>query len=273
MPMETKSFDTRDLWNVMPVTGVLLLVLAATSPAEANERLFTYTNETPVLQAGQVEIEPWFTSSMGRERYYHRLDHRMELEWGLGKRVQTAVYLNFHAQAEDDGSAIVKETKFRGFSHEFKFALSDPVADPFGVGLYVEYGIQAHEYEVEGKVLLDKAVGPVLLAFNAVGEAEIKPQADGAEAEIEGKLIFLFGTSFRLSDHVQLGFEIRELNVFEGRETELALLSAGPALSISGERVWFAATVLPQIVDLHTKGRNLDDAEHVEARMLFGVHL
>ncbi len=218
--------------------------------AGASERLFTYTNQTPVLQAGQVEIEPSFTSQIGRKSYYHRLDHRMELEWGLGKNIQTAVYLNFRAQAHDDGAAMVKETKFRGFSHEFKFALSDPVADPLGVGLYVEYGIQAHEYELEAKVLLDKAVGPVLLAFNAVGEVEIKPQAGGADPELEGKLIILFGTSFRLSDHVHLGFELRELNVFEHGEVELALLSAGPALSITGERAWFAATVLPQILDL-----------------------
>jgi hypothetical protein len=247
--------------------------LANTVPAGANERQFTYTYQTPVLPGGQVEIEPWFTSQIGRERYYHRLDHRMELEWGLGKNVQTAVYLNFRAQAEDDGAEIVKETKFRGFSHEFKFALSDPVADPLGVGLYLEYGVQAHEYELEGKVLLDKAVGPVLLAFNVVGEVELKPQAAGADLEVEGKLIFLFGTSFRLSDHVHLGFEIRELNVFEHGEAELALLSAGPSLSIAGERAWFAATVLPQIVDLHAKDRNLEDAEHLEARLLFGIHL
>ncbi len=265
---------------VLPSSGVPLVVAlvivfvgAASLPAGANERLFTYTYETPVLQKGQVEIEPWFTSQIGRDHYYHRLDHRMELEWGLGKNVQTAVYLNFRAQAEDDGTEIVKETKFRGFSHEFKFALSDPVADPIGLALYAEYGIQAHEYELEGKVLLDKAVGPVLFAFNAVGEVEFKPQADGADPEVEGKLIFLFGASFRLSDHVHLGFEIRELNVFEHGETELALLSAGPALSIAGERAWFAATVLPQIVDLHTKERNLENAEHIEARMLFGIHL
>ena len=249
------------------------IVFSIALPAGANERLFTYTYETPVLQAGQVEIEPWFTSKMGRDAYYHRLDHRMEIEWGLGKNVQSAVYLNFRAQAADDGTAIVKETKFRGFSHEFKFALSDPVADPLGVGLYVEYGIQAHEYELEAKVLLDKAIGPVLLAFNAVGEAEIKPQAGGADPQVEGKLIFAFGTSFRLSNHVHLGFEIRELNVFEGGTPELALLSAGPALNIGGERAWFAATVLPQIVDLQAGTRNLDSAEQVEARMLFGIHL
>ena len=259
----------------LPTLTVVCVTFASSmaNPARANERLFTYTYETPVLQRGQVEIEPWFTSKIGRDRYYHRLDHRMELEWGLGKNIQTALYLNFRAQAEDDGSAIVKETKFRGFSHEFKFALSDPVADPLGVGLYVEYGVQAHEYEIEGKVLLDKAIGPVLLAFNAVGEVEIKPQGGGEDPEVEGKLIVLFGTSFRLSDHVHLGFEVRELNVFADGEIELALLSAGPALSIAGERAWFAATVLPQIVDLHAKGRNLDSAEQIEARLLFGIHL
>ncbi len=255
-----------------------LLLLAATllswtSPARCNERAFAYTYETPVLELGQVEIEPWFTSSMGRDAYYMRLDHRMELEWGLGRGVQSALYLNFRAQAHDDGTAMAKETKFRGFSHEFKFALSDPYTDPLGVGLYVEYGVQAHEFELEGKVLLDKEIGPVLLAFNAVGEAELKPQALGEDPEVEAKLIFLLGASFKISDRVRLGLEVRELNVFEHGEAELALLNAGPAVSINGGRVWFAGAVLPQITDFVHGGHNMESAEAVEARLLFGMHL
>jgi hypothetical protein len=254
------------------VLAALLSIGFVAGPAFAGERAFTYTHETPVLQPGQLEIEPWLTSKMGRDRYYFRLDHRLELEWGIAEHVQTALYLNFRAQAEHDGTELVKETKFRGFSHEFKFALTDPVADPLGLGLYVEYGVQPHEFEFEGKVLLDKVVGPVILAFNVVGEVEIKPDP-GDDPEIEGVLEFLFGTSFRLSPHFFLGAEVRELNAFHGADLELALLSAGPALSIRGERVWFALTVLPQIVDLKAGGRNHSSAEIMEARMLFGLHL
>jgi len=250
----------------------ILLIGSVTGPAFGGERAFTYTHETPVLQPGQVEIEPWLTSKIGRDHYYFRLDHRMELEWGIAEHVQTALYINFRAQAEDDGTGLVKETKFRGFSHEFKFALTDPVADPLGLGLYVEYGVQPHEFELEGKVLLDKVVGPAILAFNIIGEVEIKPDP-GADPEIEGVLEFLFGTSFRLAPHFYLGLELRELNAFHGPDLELALLSAGPALSIRGQRAWFALTVLPQIVDLKAGGRNHDSAEIIEVRMLFGLHL
>ncbi len=253
--------------------ATLLLVGVLPSTAQASDRRFTYTYESPVLQKGMVELEPWFTAKMGRDTYYFRLDQRIELEWGLGKRVQTAFYLNFRAQAHDDAGVMVKETKFRGFSNEWKFSLLDPVADPIGLGLYVEFGIQPHEVELEAKLLLDKAVGPALLAFNTVGEVEIKPQAGGEAPHVEGKLIFLFGTSFSIGQHFALGFELRELNVFEDGELELALLSAGPALSVRSERVWASLTVLPQIVDLKTRTHRTNDAEWLETRLIFGIHL
>jgi len=265
-PLQTRS--------LIPASALLLAVgLLLPSLAQASDRRFTYTYESPVVQKGTVELEPWFTASMGRDTYYFRLDQRLELEWGLAKGVQTAFYLNFRAQAHDEGGVLVKETAFRGFSNEWKFSLLDPVADPLGLGLYVEFGIQPHEVELEVKLLLDKAVGPALLAFNAVGEVEIKPQAAGQAPEIEGKLIFLFGTSFSLGPHFALGFELRELNVFAGGELKLALLSAGPALHVRGERVWATLTVLPQIVDLKSRTHRTDDAEWLETRLIFGIHL
>ncbi len=253
--------------------ATLLLVGVLPSNAQASERRFTYINESPVLQKGMVEIEPISTVKVGRDTYYFRLDQRLELEWGLGKGVQTAFYLNFRAQAHDEAGVMVKQTKFRGFSNEWKFSLLDPVADPIGLGVYVEFGVQPHEAELEAKLLLDKAIGPVLLAFNAVGEVEVKPQAGGEAPHVEGKLIFLLGTSFNIGKRFSLGFELRELNFFEDGELDLALLSLGPVVSVRGERVWMSLTVLPQIVDFKTRTHRTHDTEWLEARLMFGIHL
>ena len=50
------------------------------------DRLFTYTYQSGVLNSGQREIEVWNTLRAGRENYYSRLDHRTEFEFGLGKK-------------------------------------------------------------------------------------------------------------------------------------------------------------------------------------------
>jgi hypothetical protein len=246
------------------------LLLPAT--VQASDRLFTYTYETPVIQAGQVELEPWLTATVGKDHYYFRLDHRMELEWGIARGVQTALYLNFRVQAEDVAGAMVKETKFRGFSSEWKFSVLDPVADPLGLGLYLEFGVQPHEVEFEAKVLVDKVIGPLVLAFNAVGEAEVKPQAGGAAPEVEGKLIFLLGAGVMIGQHFAIGAEVREMNVFEHGELEHAWLHAGPAVHVRGERVWGTLTVLPQLLDLKSRKHDLESGAALEARLLVGVH-
>ena len=253
---------------------LLLVLLSALLPtaAQAGDRLFTYTYETPVIQPGDVELEPWLTTTLGKDHYYFRLDHRMELEWGIAPGIQTALYLNFRVQAEDVDGTMVKETKFRGFSSEWKFSVLDPVADPLGLGFYLEFGVQPHEVEFEGKVLIDKVIGPVVLAFNAVGEAEIKPQPGGADPEVEAKLIFLLGAAARIGKHFAIGAEIREMNVFEHGELEHAWLHAGPAVHVRGERVWGTLTVLPQLVDLKSGRHDMESGAALEARLLVGVH-
>lgn len=255
------------------LAAVLSIFFLTPGPAEASERVFTYTYETPVIQKGEVEVEPWFTTTIGKDRYYLRLDHRFELEWGLAKHVQTAFYINLRVQAEDLNGSIEPETKFRGFSSEWKFSLSDPVADPLGVGFYVEFGVQAHEFEVEAKLLLDKVIGPVTLAFNAVGEVEIKPQAAGADPEVEGKLIFLFGGSALIGKHFALGAEMRQLNQLEDGELKHAWLHVGPAIHVRSKRVWASLSVLPQLLDLKSGTHDLSSGAALEARLIFGIHL
>ncbi len=266
------SNSHRSCFGALGPLLVTLLVVLSAAPASASDRVFTYTYETPVLQPGDFELEPWFTATLGKDHYYFRLDHRMELEWGVAKGVQTAIYINFRVQAEDVDGTMAKETKFRGFSNEWKFSLSDPVADPLGVGLYFEFGVQPHEVEIEAKLLLDKVIGPVVVAFNTVGEVEVKPQPAGADAELEGKLIFLLGGSVMIGNHFAIGAEFRETNTFEHGELEHAWMHLGPAVHVRSERVWASLSVLPQLLDLKA-GRHDLSGGALEARLIFGVHL
>jgi len=218
-----------------------------------------------------VEIEPWFTHQIGRDSYYYRLESRLEFEWAITGRVQTAFYLVWRATAEDDGTAIVKSTDFRGMRNEWKFQISDPTKAPLGFGLYFEYGIQPHEFELEGKILVDKQAGPAIVAVNLVGELELKPGSGGTVTR-EGKIQVLAGASFKIHERINLGFELREMNVIVGKNLDLAMLSIGPVFSIRGESLWFAMTVLPQVFDFASMSHNMASAEALEIRMMVGVH-
>ncbi len=73
---------------------LILLALANFVQVNAQDRLFTYTYQSTVLNKGQRELEIWNTMSTGRNDFYSRLDNRTEFEIGLGHNLQTAFYLN-----------------------------------------------------------------------------------------------------------------------------------------------------------------------------------
>ncbi len=241
-------------------------------PAHANDRHFTYAYETAVLAPGGRELEIWTTWRTGRDRYFSRFDHRLEFEVGLTERLQTALYLNFDAStAEDEFGARVSSFDYGGVSSEWKYKLTDPVADPLGLAVYGEASATPDEYELEAKLLADEQLGAMLFAFNLVGEIEWELEAD--ETEREFVLSPVFGASYLLSASASIGIEVRNHNEFVSGEWEHSALHAGPVASYATETWWAAMTFLPQIADLKNGGVDTEEHERFETRLLFGVHL
>lgn len=267
---------SRTLWVVAVASSVL-----GTGSARANERHFPYTYESAVLPAGAMEVELWTTPRLMRDHYFVRFDQRIEFEVGLGKNVQTAFYLNTRGQAETTPNGMSKKYDFRGVSSEWKWQWSDPTADWLGSALYGEVTWMPHEVELEAKVILDKWIGPVFLAYNLVAEYEIEAeQAAGEHLEWEKAAIIenVLGASLRVSGAFRAGIEILNINrISEGRLDYSALL-LGPNLSVAGERWWAALTLLAQVPAFrNSKGSPngslvLDDLERYQARLLLGYH-
>ena len=257
------------------VLGGLGGLLVATG-AEASERRFTYTYQSGVLNAGDVELEPWTTFRGGREDYYRRLDHRLEFEVGLTDRLQTAFYLNFSAKTLDEGAARVSEFEWGGISSEWKYKLMDPVADAVGMALYVEGSYATHESELEAKIIVDKQFGSVLLAFNAVFEHEWVFEEKG-ETEREMAVELDLGLAYQFSPAFSAGIEVRNHNEMVPKEgLEAATLFAGPVVAYSTERWWGALSVMPQLPALKTEEEGtleLEDHEKLNARLILGFHL
>lgn len=264
------------------VAACALAILFSAAEASATQRHFTYTYESPVLNPGDAELEPWTTFKWGRDNYYSSVEQRLEFEIGVVPNLQTSLYWNFAATSQDvtDATGVeARQTEFEleSISSEWKYRLSDPVADPLGSSLYLEGALGPTEAEIEAKVILDKRIGQVLLAANLVGEYEwIFDEANKTERELAFELNL--GGGYFFTDTLFAGLELMSQTELEhAEELENSVLYAGPTFGYSPGSWWMAMTVMPQIVALKgaSQGSSLDLEHHerLQTRFLFGFDL
>jgi hypothetical protein len=256
------------------------LLLFVAGKAAASERHFAFTYETSVLAEGDAELEPWTTVRVGRERYYSRIDNRLEFELGLFPNLQTALYWNFSRTTEDIEDPIsgelsrVSTTSFNSISSEWKYNLSNPVADALGSALYLEGTYGPALVEVEGKLLLDKQLGDVLIALNLVAEKEwelVRPDT------IE-KLIFEadLGLGYFFTPSFVGGVEVVSETFVESDEVTSSALYAGPSIAYADSHYWLSFAVTPQVFAPKSQSGDTTDlarGEAVRGRVLLGFHL
>ena len=252
--------------------------------ASASERRFTYTQESGVIARGHVELEPQTTFLTGKEDYYSSFEQRIEFEIGLTGRLQTSLYLNMHATTEMADSTLGTDAGFDGISSEWKLKLRDCVADPFGLGLYLELSAASSEVEVEGKVIVDKRAGNWLGAFNATVEPEWefipRDGTNDVESNLEFKYEFDLAGTYFVKPSTSVGIEVRNHNLSISKEDyKHSVLFAGPVVSYASEAWWATFTVMPQVAKL--KGSEVDaghslvtsELTKLEMRLIFGVDL
>lgn len=260
-------------------------LLFTTTSSWAQDRIFTYTYQTAVLNKGQKEIEIWNTYHTGREDYFRAIRNRMEFEVGLGGNLQTAFYINLGTSEQyNEATGEVQQNGVElGFSNEWKYKIMDPAADAIGLALYGELGVSTQETELELKVLLDKKIGRTTQALNIIVEPEWEVEFKGGEKELEPEISFGFdyGFSYNVNPHWNIGAELVDQNEYldesEGGKKagwQYSALFGGPTFSYSTDGFWVNFSVMPQIAGLHhldstEKGLILDDHEKVEVRLLF----
>lgn len=246
--------------------------------AVAQDRVFTYTYQSNVLNKGQKELEVWSTFGSGRQDYYRGLNHSLEFEVGLGGKLQTAFYLNYGYSkgiTTSNGIDVLTSDNSYSFANEWKLKLSDPVANKLGSAVYFEYALSPEGTDLEGKLILDKQTGRFIHAFNLVGELEMDKNfvADRnkikAENEQEFKFEWNYGFSYKINERWFAGVEVMNENVFAEGKLEKSILTAGPGVSYSGQGFWMNFTLMPQLTDLKSGGRNITDEDGLQARLIF----
>ena len=260
---------------VLSLASLTVIAMSTSQAAYASERHFGYVLESTVLAPGEKELELWSTYRRGREAFYSRMDNRLELELGVTDQLMTAFYLNYSSKTQDDGAGgLVTEAGVEGGSIELKYKLSDSVADAFGSALYGEVGLGSEEGSVELKLIVDKRIDRLLVAFNAVYEVEAKFAAD--ETEYEHIVEADFGATYFFRPHFSLGLEARTHHVMVENVDTRGALYVGPVLSYQHESFWIALTTQWQVASLdgETSGQRLELNEHerFNGRLLIGTH-
>ncbi len=267
----------------------ILFTLATTSFAQ--DRVFAYTYQTNVLNKGDFDFEFQNTLSTGKVGEFspyifgQHLDQRLEFEVGLGKKVQTSFYLNSELfnYADTSSTALNQELK-TSFTSEWKWKLSDPVANRIGFALYEEVEFGGNNYESETKLIFDKRWQKDLLAFNIVGKYEIEKEISRvdnitkAEWTSNSPVEFNLGYMHFFKPEIGFGLEIRNNNDITKEDGWInSVLFAGLAFHASVGKFFTNITALPQITNLHktvaAPGKmDYNNYEKLEIRSLVGYN-
>ena len=198
----------------------LLACLTVSASAAATERHFGFAYESAVLNPGLAELQPWITERVGRANYFNRLEARLGFELGLARNLQAALFWNASSVTEDimiPGAALpsrLSTTDLQSVSAQLKYKFSDPVADTLGSALFLEGQAGPLLVGYEGRVILDKQLGALLLALNVVG--------GGVELlELQSRFVATFGATvgagYFVTPNLVTSLEIRNENGYSGQ--------------------------------------------------------
>jgi len=149
------------------ITCSLFLIawaLASAPRLEAGQRRFTFIYESTTSPQGQFEVENWVTWKNGRDSG-NKVEFRHEIEYGVTDRFQAALYLaDWEVNDSKAGGDAGAHAAFQDTAVELIYSLSNPVTDILGSALYGEFKIGPEHIELEGKIILQKNFGPIVVA-------------------------------------------------------------------------------------------------------------
>lgn len=265
------------------ITAAFILAVSIPDISLSNERRFGYTYESSVLPPGAREIELWSTDRRGREYFYHRLDQRIEFEFGVANNLMSAFYLNTTTRTRDSNSELPGGGKSSSIavsiSNEWKVKLMDRVADPLGFSLYGEVTLGTDKIELETKMIADKQIQHFLFAGDITAEYESSSDIINGTEIVSKEVKFKpgFGIAYIAENGFGAGVEVRNENIFISGEMKHSSLFAGPTVSYSSEAIWFTLTFMPQAYSFKggttvSKNLDLDEFEKFQTRLLLAFH-
>lgn len=252
-PRIRRTFSSRALKTALVFAACALLFPAASN---GGERRFVYSYETNTYVPGSIELENWLTWK-DRDNGMGRFEFRHEVEFGITEDFQLGLYLADWRIDEGVGES------FHDFAIEGIYNLTNPYTDFIGSSLYGEVKFANEFLELEGKLLLQKNLGPFALVYNGIVESEW--EGDGL-SEVTGVLEQTAGVSYQVSPSFLVGVEaLAEVEIEDWQTAEDMAVFWGPNFSVRGGDHWFTAAGLWEMTSTGEPDFQL--------RMIWGIHL
>ena len=245
---------------LLPFVAVSAFV-ATSLPVSAGQRKFAYTYETTTAPKGAIEIENHVTWKAGREdgRRVNQFDFRHELEIGVTDRLQLGFYV---ADWSYNNSDPQKHLRYEHSAIEAIYSLTNPTTDWLGSAVYLEVAGAKDLLEIEGKLMLQKNLGPVTIAYNAIVEGKWEGVHLGEENN--GEFAETLGASVEVNRNFSVGAEVlHEIDIPDWERAEDSIVFAGPNASVHAGRFFATATCLFQLTDIAGE-------PDVQTRLIFG---
>lgn len=236
-------------------------LLGLCAPAGAGSRRFAYSYETTTMAAGEMELENWVTYKTGKDGDpdFQRFDIRHEFEYGVTDRLQLAFYFLDWRYEETQGEG--GTTTFRDVAVEAIYNLTNPNTEAFGSALYGELKGSGDFIEVEGKLLLQKNLGPWMFVYNIGGELVWENDYEDDEAELMQSL----GVAYQLNPSLSVGLEaLHEIAVPDVEDFGDSGVYLGPNVSWHKGSFGLTTAALWQLT-------HLDDEPDFQVRTLFSI--
>lgn len=284
------------------IGGVAATWLGLAGAAQAEEPLFGYVYTTDTLPKGKFEAEQWITDREGQAHgYYHGVEMRSELEYGLSDNIQVSVYANYSyvgarnnsvdhltegldISPDHDPTKPLSGVHSDGVSAEVVWRVMSPYQHPIGLAFYAEPEIGPRESGLELRAIVQKDFldDRLVLAANAWVEFD-KEQgtnlgaiASSAPPSFERTkatyLEFDAGGSYRFRRNWSAGLEFRNHNEYANwslapSDQQHTAFFLGPNIHYGAER-WFAT--LSVLRQLGAVGFTPDQKAQIYAGRLYG---
>ena len=267
------------LWSA-PLAAMVVLALAPTV-ANANPHALPFTYPYATLNEGQLELEqsvdltPVHTTlSSGNGLLVPRAILTTELEYGITDHLELGLYVQMSdspggATTSGDG---ISPLALDGIKQRLRYRLGEDGQWPVNVALYGEVAELQNEFELEGKILLEKRIGKMQLLLNLWGEREFySAQKDEWVANPTA------GFSYELSPVVHLGAEYWMHAEYGGSDAgsfdPAPHHYAGPAVMFNWGKLWWSAAVYSTLNDWSHHPAIGEEFGKIWVRTMIGINL
>ena len=245
------------------------LALCSTFAAQATPRTLPFSYPYETLPKGSLELEEYTdvnplrvvadpADASAGNMWSLGYQLTTEFEYGLSDRVELGLYQVFEASPQPGGdNALI----FDGLKWRVRTRLAEANAWPVDVSLYFELETMHDELALEGKVNLQKRLGPVRLLSNLwVEEAFVRPldtKAHGREAEFIVNPTA--GASVEVTPTFQPGIEYWARGQLSangdtprGRANSRVHHFLGPTVHLNFGRLWWSGGLYASLNSLRT---------------------